>query len=122
VAEINAKAAERHGMLRGRQIYHDGREWRYADNNASTAATYQSRTCGTCDTHYTQEGHDGCLGALVGVMNACCGHGDEAAAYVQFCDGSVVRGKNAAAELQRLAGLRKATKARPWGGEVRCRG
>lgn len=39
--------------------------------------------------------HDECLGWLDGTMNACCGHGNDDTAYVQFLDGSVVRGKHA---------------------------
>lgn len=38
---------------------------------------------------------DDCLGMLPGLANACCGHNDEKSAYVQFLDGSCVRGKNA---------------------------
>jgi len=46
-----------------------------------------------------QTGHnekDECLGMLPGVANACCGHGDVREAYVQFLDGSVIRGYDAA--------------------------
>jgi len=99
MAEIDEMESGRPGMLRGHQIYRDGREWRYADNDAPTAATHQSRDCGVCGRRRTQDGHDGCPGTLAGVANACCGHGDEAAAYVQFCDGSIVRGKNAVVGL-----------------------
>lgn len=34
--------------------------------------------------HRTIQGHDGCIGTLEGVMNACCGHGQDSCAYVQF--------------------------------------
>ena len=45
--------------------------------------------CSYCGLARTAEGHDGCLGTLPGVMNACCGHGGQAeGAYVQFCDGT----------------------------------
>jgi len=40
--------------------------------------------CGHCGRDATPEGHDGCVGTLIGVMNACCGHGNPEAAYVQF--------------------------------------
>ena len=50
------------------------------------------RACGHCNRENTPEGHDPCLGTLPGVMNACCGHGDTADAYVQFVNGVVVRG------------------------------
>lgn len=39
--------------------------------------------CGHCGKANTPEGHDACLGTLPGVVNACCGHGDPKAAYVQ---------------------------------------
>jgi hypothetical protein len=38
---------------------------------------------------------DPCLGMLNGVMNACCGHNNINQAYVQFLDGSTVRGEDA---------------------------
>ncbi len=40
--------------------------------------------CGYCDMKRTTEGHDGCIGTLEGVMNACCGHGEYKMAYIQF--------------------------------------
>lgn len=40
--------------------------------------------CKHCDFAPNKDGHDACLGELPGVMNACCGHGDECDAYVQF--------------------------------------
>lgn len=40
--------------------------------------------CGYCGVSRTKEGHDGCLGTLENVMNACCGHGELGMAYVQF--------------------------------------
>ena len=41
--------------------------------------------CAHCSKQCTPEGHDACLGTLKGgVMNACCGHGDDEAAYIQF--------------------------------------
>ena len=42
--------------------------------------------CGFCDRQCTPEGHDACLGILMPniIMNACCGHGDDDAAYIQF--------------------------------------
>jgi hypothetical protein len=43
----------------------------------------------------TPEGHDGCIGYLSAVMNACCGHGESAAAYIQFIDGSIIQGLQA---------------------------
>jgi hypothetical protein len=40
--------------------------------------------CGHCNLKRTPEGHDGCIGTLENVRNACCGHGEYNMAYVQF--------------------------------------
>lgn len=40
--------------------------------------------CGHCNIPRTPEGHDGCIGTLENVRNACCGHGETKMAYVQF--------------------------------------
>ena len=53
------------------------------------------RACGHCGLANTSEGHDGCLGTLPGVSNACCGHGVVGDAYVQYEDGRVLRGYDA---------------------------
>lgn len=45
---------------------------------------YSKEICGHCGLHRTKQGHDGCIGELDSVMNACCGHGETSAAYVQF--------------------------------------
>lgn len=58
--------------------------------------------CGNCGKRRTDEGHDACLGTLIGVMNACCGHGNEDEAYIQFLDGECVRGKDAKIILNML--------------------
>ena len=50
----------------------------------------------------TKEGHDGCLGTLPGIMNACCGHGDIDEAYVQFDKENRIAG-SAAVAWARLA-------------------
>lgn len=71
--------------LRGHEIEHDG-VWVYCDTGEPTAGNRRDR-CGFCGLPSTPDGHDGCLGALPGVVNACCGHGVEAEAYVQFVDG-----------------------------------
>jgi len=46
----------------------------------------QYGTCAKCGKEPTKEGHDGCIGLLPDrkVMNACCGHGNDSFAYVQF--------------------------------------
>lgn len=45
---------------------------------------YDKEICGHCGIKRTPEGHDGCIGTLPNVMNACCGHGETRHAYVQF--------------------------------------
>jgi len=82
--------------LRGHLIEFYGGEWVYCDTGESTADTWKERPCGHCDLHDTTEGHDGCLGTLPGVMNACCGHGDKhEGAYVQFLDETCIRNDDA---------------------------
>lgn len=45
---------------------------------------YGKEKCGHCGLCRSAQGHDGCIGELEGVMNACCGHGQDSTAYVQF--------------------------------------
>lgn len=54
---------------------------------------YEKAPCHNCSKFKTYEGHDGCLGTLDGLANACCGHGDVKLAYVQFLDGVVIQGE-----------------------------
>jgi len=79
--------------LRGHKIEKINKKWVYSDTKQPTAGTI--RECGQCGMSNTKEGHDGCLGTLPGLMNACCGHGDTREAYVQFLDGSVIGGADA---------------------------
>ena len=81
--------------MRGHEIEWNGRAWVYCDTKEPTAYFFESRPCGYCGRSYTKEGHDGCLGTLPGVMNACCGHGVTKEAYVQFLDGKGIYGENA---------------------------
>ena len=59
------------------------------------AGSGQYGICAKCNKPPTKEGHDGCIGLLPdkNVMNACCGHGDDKQAYVQFWTKSGIRGK-----------------------------
>ena len=68
--------------------------WRYWSDKKLVSSD-PNRKCGRCGIKPTSEGHDGCLGTLPGLMNACCGHGETSKAYIQFLDKSVVRGKSA---------------------------
>lgn len=77
-------------------------EWVYSDTKESVEFTCESRACGSCNKLITSEGHDACLGALEGTMNACCGYGDITEAYVQFLDGFCIRGKDAKTVLDIL--------------------
>lgn len=87
--------------LRGHPIYRDAAaEWRYRDDDTPTAG--HRRACGYCALPDTPEGHDGCLGTLPGVVNACCGHGNESEAYVQYPDGSRLGGREAVRQIETL--------------------
>ena len=78
--------------FRGHGIYEQNRSWYFSDNDELVSTTWMIRSCGHCDMENTPEGYDGCIGHLLGVMNACCGHGESAAAYIQFIDGSIIYG------------------------------
>lgn len=68
--------------LRGHKIELLNGAYVYSDTKEPTIGN--ERDCGYCGLANTREGHDGCLGTLPNVMNACCGHGDVKQAYVQF--------------------------------------
>ena len=91
-------------MLRGYAIEFNGTEWVYSDTGESTVKTWMLRPCGHCGLHNTPEGHDGCLGTLPGLMNACCGHGTTRDAYIQFEDESCLRGEEAINWMQEHGG------------------
>lgn len=91
--------------LRGHPIEQLNGTWVFADTKEPTITTWKQRPCGHCGLHNTKEGHDGCLGTLNGVMNACCGHGDVDDAYIQFSNGFIIRGiyaKRYMAEVKRV--------------------
>lgn len=83
--------------LRGHKIEFVNNRWQYCDTGEPTVKTWTKRGCGHCGLPDTPEGHDGCLGTLDEniVMNACCGHGRDSSAYVQFWSGSCIRGEEA---------------------------
>lgn len=74
-------------QLRGHPIHTVAGVWYFTDTGEPTADNWKERPCGHCGLPDTPEGHDGCLGTLPGVMNACCGHGRIDEAYVQFSTG-----------------------------------
>ena len=60
--------------------------------------------CDICKKVPTKEGHDGCLGTLQDkdIMNACCGHGKNECAYIQYWNKPRIAGKEAIQEQNRL--------------------
>lgn len=72
------------------------------------AANGQFGICVECKKGPTPEGHDGCMGTLPEnlVMNACCGHGRENTAYVQYWDKPQVEGRKALNDIELLKLLR----------------
>lgn len=69
----------------------------------------QRGICIKCKKGPSPEGHDGCLGTLQGpIMNACCGHGMDEMAYIQYWDITYTKqsrrisGKEAILEQKRL--------------------
>jgi hypothetical protein len=79
---------------RGHAIVHDGKQWIYSDTWQAVSAN-KERPCGHCGQPNRADGHDACLGELPGVVNACCGHGNTAEAYVHYADGRKLQGKAA---------------------------
>ncbi len=69
---------------RGHAIYFDEVLWRYEDNDSPVRDHWKERPCGKCSEQFTEKGHDPCIANLPGVSNACCGHGNDAEAYVVF--------------------------------------
>lgn len=74
-------------------------EWRYSDTG-QLVRELPDRACGHCGRSNTAEGHDGCIGALPGAIGACCGHGDDADAYVVFESGQRIDGEPAATWME----------------------
>jgi hypothetical protein len=89
--------------LRGNSIYMDGQGvWRYEHDDVLVSDNID-RKCGHCSKDSTEHGHDGCLGTLKpDVNNACCGHGVESDAYIQFTTGAELRGIHAAEAFESL--------------------
>jgi len=59
---------------RGHHIKYTNGQWFYSDNGDSILI---ERSCIKCNKMPTQEGHDACLGHILNVKSACCGHGIE---------------------------------------------
>lgn len=63
-------------------------EWRYFDNDEPTSYYDKPRTCLFCSKEplwceICLDWHDGCLGHIEGVKNACCGHGYKGFGYIE---------------------------------------
>tara|TARA_R110000787_G_C13410686_1_gene444168 strand:- start:1289 stop:1558 length:270 start_codon:yes stop_codon:yes gene_type:complete len=80
--------------------------------NSSMAGSGQFGLCENCKKPpitsevegKEHEVYDGCIGELQGdIMNACCGHGSDEVAYIQYWNGNILRGKSAIEEQKRLA-------------------
>ena len=76
---------------RGNEMYRKNGKWFYSSDNIPVPSD-KDRACGHCGKSQTIEGHDGCLGTIKGVMNACCGHGK--GPWIQLLDGSTSSGKD----------------------------
>jgi hypothetical protein len=82
-----------------------------AEYTSEMIGSGQSGVCAHCKKLPTKEGHDGCLGTLPGsIMNACCGHGDNSQAYIQYWDRNIIRGECAVSEQADLININKAIK------------
>lgn len=71
------------------------------------AGSGQFGVCAKCGKEPTKEGHDGCIGVLPEkeVMNACCGHGNDNQAYVQFWNEPRISGKEAINYIHTMSNL-----------------
>lgn len=90
--------------FRGHPIYVDGLgDHRYRKNDKLVEFHYPDHPCKVCGLTAPQGEHDPCIKSLGGnVTDACCGHGDEATAYVQYSDKPTVYGKEAIEAQQQL--------------------
>ncbi|MCK5018764.1 MAG: hypothetical protein KAS32_17005 [Candidatus Peribacteraceae bacterium] len=91
--------------FRGYEIEWVDGEWYFCDTDKLVEETHADRPCGYCRKEDTKEGHDGCLSVLPGLMNACCGHGVDSEAYVQFLDGTIIGGDSARIIITELKAL-----------------
>ena len=89
-----------HSKHRGHPIEFTNSTWIYSDNKQPVSSE-PNRSCGNCGKQQTTEGHDGCIGTLHGVMNACCGHGSDDEAYIKYENGKELRGEEALSEMSK---------------------
>ena len=86
---------------RGHKIKVKDGIWIYSDLNKPVESVKNIR-CGYCGSSKTKAGHDGCLGELPNIMNACCGHGNTDEMYIQYLNGVCVQGKEAFLVIKKL--------------------
>lgn len=68
-------------------------KWIYEDNHADIPAHGgEIRPCKKCGAVFPLDEVDPCLGVLLGVDNACCGHGVRSKSYVCFTSGVALEG------------------------------
>jgi hypothetical protein len=81
--------------FRGHKIECENNIWIFCENGKPVKDVWKEIGCGYCGKKDTAEGHDNCLGTLPKaiVMNACCGHGQINEAYIQFLNGTIIKGK-----------------------------
>lgn len=90
------------GKHRGHPMHFDESRNQWIYDDGQPVPSDPDRPCGHCGLANTPEGHDGCLGTLPGVMNACCGHGATEDAYIQFPDGTSIHGEEAVCRTHEL--------------------
>lgn len=84
---------EKIDYFRGHEIKEINGQWFYSGTDELVKNGYEEKPCGKCNKKI--EEHDPCIKNLIGVINACCGHGEYRCAYLQFENLSIVRGKDA---------------------------
>ena len=94
------------GKWRGWSMHIIDGEWVY-DDATRLVSECPDRSCGHCRMANRADGHDACLGHITGVRNACCGHGVEDDAYVQFADGRYLSGCLALLSIREKNGKKK---------------
>ena len=89
------------GYHRGHAMRIRGRCVAGTQRRACWCQTTRSQRAGTAESRLHRKRHDGCLGTLPGVVNACCGHGTDGEAYVSLDDGRRLAGLDALGWIDR---------------------
>lgn len=82
------------GYSKGHELYYDEdkQQWFYTE----TKQPYNHSdilVCPKCNLSSRNDEPDPCLGMLMGVKYACCGHGDESQAYVMTENNHIIQNK-----------------------------